>query len=50
MVIVTGDKDQKKIKDPKPIVGNIFKVYNFMLGLKDDCIMDHTDFQQKFLE
>jgi hypothetical protein len=49
MVSLTGGNDQKKNKDYKPIVNTIFKVQNFVLRLKDDCIMDHSEFRQKFL-
>lgn len=50
MVSLTGDNDQKKIKDYKQLVSNIFKVYNFVLKLTDDGIMDHTQFRQNLLE
>jgi hypothetical protein len=50
MVNLTGGNDQKKIKDYKQLVSNIFKVYNFVLKLTDDGIMDHTQFRQNLLE
>ncbi len=50
MVSVTGGNDQKKIKDYKPIIITIFKVYNFVLRLKDDGIMDHNEFRKKFID
>lgn len=50
MVSLTGGNEQKKNKNYKPIVNNIFLVFNFVLRLKDDGIMDHTEFRGKFLE
>lgn len=50
MVSVTGGNYQKKIKDYKPIIFTIFEVYKFVLRLKDDGIIDHTEFRNKFID
>lgn len=50
MVSVTGGNEQKKLKDHKPLVTTIFKVYHSVQKLRDDVIIDHSEFRQKFLE
>jgi hypothetical protein len=50
MLSVTGGNEQKRTTDYKPLVSTIFRIYNLVLKLKDDSIIDHTEFRQKFLE
>jgi hypothetical protein len=42
-----GNEENKAINHQELII-NIFKIYNFILKLRDDGIADHTEFRTKF--